>query len=123
MSGVCWLLLLQALAESAAQRVGQLEQQVKQLQDTSDANGQVLQGKMSNLDGEPHRVSKGLPVAAPPPSTPTFKDACRTDTVARTICHMPQSQHSQLELQTKRRTGWGACAPPSWMVGTDTFHA
>jgi hypothetical protein len=44
---------LQALAESAAQRVRQLEQQVKQLQDTSDANGQVLQGKMANLDGEP----------------------------------------------------------------------
>lgn len=48
--------VLQALAESAAQRVGQLEQQVKQLQDTSDANGQVLQGKMSNLDGEPPGV-------------------------------------------------------------------
>lgn len=30
----------------------QLEQQVKRLQDTSDANSQVVKGKMDNLDGK-----------------------------------------------------------------------
>lgn len=110
-----WLILLQALAESAAQRVGQLEQQVKQLQDTSDANGQVLQGKRANLDGEPHRVSKGLPLAPCPQHTYFQRrmQHCWQDG-RRGTHHMPQSQsqHSAPELQTKRRTGWGAYAPP-----------
>jgi hypothetical protein len=46
------LCFLQALAATAQQRVVQLEQQVKQLQDTSDANSEVVKGKMADLDGK-----------------------------------------------------------------------
>jgi hypothetical protein len=43
---------VQGQADSLQQQVRLLEQQVAQLSEHSDANSDVLKGKMANLDGE-----------------------------------------------------------------------
>lgn len=53
---VCRVFLWQAQAGTLQQQVRSLEQEVARLKETSDANSDVLKGKMANLDGR-------LPVA------------------------------------------------------------